>query len=307
MMVITEWIPPASLSWLNANKIAYLYDPLLYQNVERLTQILPKATILLVRNRTVVNPGLLDRSLQLRAVGRLGVGLDNIDLAACQKRGIAVVVPKGANAPSVVEYVVAALLRHYRPWTSWFSTAPHGVWTRQAGGDEIYDKTIGIVGYGDIGHRVAEALIALGARILVYDPHLGPFDRAIMQRRVGQSDTLAALLERSNVVTLHAPLNSSTFHLLNDKMLYQMREDAVLVNTARGHLIDETALEAHLARGRFGRVILDVRAEEPPKDPDPLARYPDRVWLTPHVAGLSEPAQGRIVEGVFRQITPYLI
>lgn len=306
MLVITEWVSPASCQWLSEKQIPYVYNPLLYRDLESLSQVLQTATGLLVRNQTMVTNELLDKAPQLRVVGRLGVGLDNIDLLACHARGVAVVVPKGANAPSVVEYVVAAILGHYRPWAPWFLASPRGAWNRQAGGGEIYGKTIGIVGYGDIGHRVAEALTALGARIMVFDPHLGPFDRAIMQHRVCRADTLASLLERSNVITLHAPLNSSTFHMLNDSMLTYMGEDTVLVNTARGQLIDETALVAHLERHRFGRVILDVRAEEPPKEPDPLTRYPDRVWLTPHIAGLSEPAQARIVEGVFRQMVPYL-
>ncbi len=307
MLVITEWIPPAGLRWLNDKQIPHLYDPLLHQDLEPLRHALQNATGLVVRNRTLVTKELLDKAPKLRAVGRLGVGLDNIDLAACHAKGVAVVVPKGANAPSVVEYVTAALLGHYRPWNPWFQASLYSGWDRQAGGGEIYDKTVGIVGYGDIGHRVAEALTALGAHIMVFDPHLGPFDRAIMQHRVCRSDTLEYLLEHSDVVTLHAPLNSSTFHMLNDPMLTRMQEDAVLVNTARGQLIDETALVAHVERGRLARVILDVRAKEPPEEPDSLARYTDRVWLTPHIAGLSEPAQARVVKGVLRELTNYLV
>lgn len=307
MLVISEWIPDDSLDWLRSQEISFLYDPRLYQNAEALSEALGQARGLVVRNRTQVTASLLAAGPELRAVGRLGVGLDNLDLAACQQRGVTVIVPRGANAPSVVEYVVGALLWHYRAWAEWLADTKNGIWNRQRGGQEIYGKTVGIVGYGDIGHRVEEALRALGANILVFDPHLGPFDRAVMQHHVCRSDTLASLLEQSDVVTLHAPLNPSTFHLLDDEMLRHMHPHAVLINTARGDLIDEIALAAHLERRRFDRVILDVRAEEPPPLPDALAAYDDRVWLTPHIAGMSHPAQDRIAQGVFIEISRYLI
>ncbi len=306
MLVISEWVPDDSLNGLRTKDIAFLYDPDLYRNPVALGEALHLAQGLVVRNRTHVTETLLHRAPQLRAVGRLGVGLDNIDVPACREQGIALVVPRGANAPSVVEYVVRALLSHYRPWTPLCSDMQKGLWNRQPDGEEICGKVVGIVGYGDIGHRVGEALSALGTTIWAYDPHLGAFDRAVMHHHVHRANTLFELLRESDIVTLHAPLNASTFHMLNQETLAHCRQNAVLINTARGDLIDEIALVDHLDRNRFDRVILDVRAKEPPAVPDALTQYHDRVWLTPHIAGVTEPAQRRITEWVFQEIAQYL-
>lgn len=279
----------------------YLYHPELWLNPDRLAQVIGGAQALIVRNHTVITAELLDAAPTLRVIGRLGVGLDNIDLTAAAARKVIVVHAHGTNAIAVLEYVLAALLYSMRPWLDWSHQTKHGIWQRRAGGREVFGKSLGIIGMGDIGSRVARATRRLGMTVYGYDPHVAAFHPLIADGTVIASPSIDVLLGQADVVTLHAPLRPDTYHLLNADTLRHLRSGAVLINTARGALIDEKALADWLFTDHLSQVFLDVREQEPPPWPDPLARFP-QVRLTPHLAGLTEEALARTATQVLTDV-----
>ncbi|MCY0899152.1 MAG: hydroxyacid dehydrogenase [Firmicutes bacterium] len=306
MILVTEWLDQEGLALLEALPWPSSYEPEGWARPERLGGALPSAEALVVRNATRVTVDLLQQAPHLKVVGRLGVGLDNIDLDACQARRINVVYARGANAISVVEYVLSALLYAFRPWLQWVEETKSGTWHRHRGGREIHGKTLGIVGLGDIGSRVARAARFLGMTVEGYDPHLAPFHALIADNTVSPQASLEDLLAHADAVTLHAPLRPENVHLIDEHALAAMKPGAVLINTARGGLVDEAALVAALQANRLGPVFLDVREHEPPPQPDPLAAFTN-VHLTPHLAGLTVESHLRttslVLEDVVRVLT----
>ena len=306
LILVTEWMNEQGIELLDHLPRPVLYDPELWADRDGLTHTAQDAEALVVRNNTRVDAALLDLCPNLRVVGRLGVGLDNIDVDACQARRVNVVYARGANAIAVVEYVMGALLYAARPWQTWAEDTKSGTWRRNMGGREVYGKTLGLVGLGDIGSRVARAARLMGMAVRAYDPHLAPFHALIADGTVTPMASVAELLAVSHTVTLHAPLRPDTYHMLNSETLAHFPDDAILINTARGGLIDENALRDRLEQGAKGSIFLDVREKEPPELPDRLAVYPN-VYLTPHLAGLTEEALARtttlVLEDVARVLT----
>jgi len=249
---------------------------------------------LIVRNRTQVDGALLDAASHLKVIGRLGVGLDNIDVDSCRQRGIRVIPAFGANARSVAEYVVttaAVLLRG-----AYLSTAEvaAGKWPRArlSDGREALDKTLGLVGFGDIGRRTAALAQAFGMQVIAHDPMLSADDpvwRATGVRCVA----LDELLAQADAVSLHVPLVDATRNLLDVGRLASMKSGAVLINTARGGVVDEAALADALRAGHIGGAALDVFGNEPLPAGSPLANAPNLI-LTPHIGGVTQEANARV-------------
>ena len=261
------------------------YRPRLVDDAAALAAALPGAGAWIVRNRTQVRGALLDAAANVRVIGRLGVGLDNIDVAACEARGIEVIPATGANAESVAEYVVAAAVVLLRG--AFFSTkaVEAGTWPRQmlSQGREAAGKVMGIVGYGNIGRLTARKAELLGMSVMSHDS---------MVPEASTRD-LDALLAQSDVVSLHIPLTSGTRGLLDARRLGLMKHDAILINTARGGIVDEAALAAMLRGGRLGGAALDVFDHEPLAGGSPLAGAP-RLLLTPHIAGVTVESNERV-------------
>lgn len=278
-----------------------IYDANLVQDRARLLQLGAHTEALIVRNQTRVDAELLSSFPDLRVVGRLGVGLDNIDLHKCRERGILVVAARGFNANAVAEYVMACLFQQARPLWQWSASVRAGAWDRMAAmGGELYGKTLGLIGIGDIGQRVATRARAVGLDVVAFDPFVLPSHAVI--RDVGvQLTTLADLLERSHFVSLHIPLTTATQNLLDAKLLCLMREDSVIINTARGGVIDESALANILGEQPRRFAYLDVRAMEPPGPNDALARL-DNVYLTPHIAGITVESAREVADFVLAQV-----
>jgi (S)-sulfolactate dehydrogenase len=270
------------------------YRPKLVDEPAALAAALPSADAWIVRNRTQVRGELLGAAARLRVVGRLGVGLDNIDVPACEARGIEVIPALGANAESVAEYVVTAALVLLRG--AYFSTraVEAGTWPRQtlSQGREASGKVIGIVGFGSIGRLTARKAAALGMKAIGYDAMIPVSDPAWKEAAVTPR-TLEELLAESDVVSLHVPLTPETRGLLDERRLQMMKPDAVLVNTARGGLVDEGVLAALLREGKLGGAALDVFDSEPLPAGSPLAGAP-RLILTPHIAGVTLESNERV-------------
>ena len=287
-ILVAEFMDEAAVDRLRAHAPT-LYDPGLADRQDALPAMMAGVRALVVRNRTRVTAALLDAAPGLECVGRLGVGLDNIDVAACEARGVDVYPATGANNLSVAEYVVTAALVLLR--RAWFANAAMlaGDWprTRCAGG-ELSGRTLGLVGYGAIARDTADRARALGMTVVAHDP--------FVERAEGvEMLALDALLARADVVSLHVPLLDETRHLIDADALAATKPGAILVNAARGGVVDEAALARALKEGRLGGAALDVFETEP------LTREAARVFegvpnlvLTPHVAGVTEESNVRV-------------
>ncbi len=292
-IVITEFMDEAAVATLTG-RFDLRYDPQLVERRDELVAGLGGVDALIVRNRTQVDAALLARAPRLRVVGRLGVGLDNIDLAACAARGIEVIPATGANALAVAEYVVCTVMLLLRGVYASTPEVAAGRWPRAALGEgrETAGKTLGVVGFGGIGRLVAKLAQGLGMKTIATDPAVAA-DAAVWRETGVAYRGLDDLLAEADAVTLHVPLTSGTRHLITAGRLARMRRGAVLVNTARGGIVDEVALAEALARGPLAGAAIDVFETEPLPAGSPLAGAPNLV-LTPHVAGLTRESNARV-------------
>lgn len=292
-ILISEFMDAPAVESLEA-RFDVDYRPKLVDEPAALREALPRADAWIVRNRTQVRGALLEAATKLRVVGRLGVGLDNIDTDACRARGIQVIPATGANAESVAEYVIAAALVLLRG--AFFSTraVEAGTWPRQtlSQGREASGKTLGLIGFGSIGRLTARKAAAIGMKVLGHDPMIDPADAAWTEAGVVPLK-LDELLGQSDVVSLHVPLTPETRGLLDGARLGLMKSTAVLVNTARGGLVDEAALAGMLRDGRLGGAALDVFENEPLPAGSALVGAP-RLLLTPHIAGVTVESNERV-------------
>lgn len=271
------------------------YRPALVDDAAELAKALAPADAWIVRNRTQVRGPALAAAARLRVVGRLGVGLDNIDLVACAERGIEVIPATGANAESVAEYVLGMgmiLLRGAAYLST--SAVSAGRWPRQmlSQGREISGKTLGLVGFGSIGQVTARKAAALGLRVVAFDPAIAA--QSPLWRECGATPcALDELLAQADIVSLHLPLADGTRNLIDEARLARMKPDAILVNSARGGIVDEAAVARALRAGRLAGAALDVFAEEPLRAGSALVDAPNLI-LTPHIAGVTRESNERV-------------
>ncbi len=304
IIVISEFMDQAAVNRLKLSNTV-LYDPELVDAPAKLAAAVAEAKVLIVRNRTQVRGDLLESAKNLVCVGRLGVGLDNIDVAACKERGIEVYPATGANDLSVAEYVITSALMLMRgAWLSSDAVAS-GKWPRQAMiGRELAGKVMGLVGFGSIAREVAWRAQAFGMQIVAHDPYVEANDPAWQFAR---NVSLDGLLELADVVSLHVPLTDSTRHLISGKALSSMKPGAILVNAARGGVVDEEALVAALKNGRIGGAALDVFEKEPltAEAGAKFSGIPNLV-LTPHIAGVTDESNVRVSELIALKVLQHL-
>ncbi|PRX38157.1 (S)-sulfolactate dehydrogenase [Meinhardsimonia xiamenensis] len=292
-ILITEFMDEPAVARLDA-AFGALYRPDLADRQEEIAPLLPGIRALIVRNRTRVTAALLDAAPDLVCVGRLGVGLDNIDLEACAARGIDVYPATGANDLSVAEYVLGTAMALLRTAYAVNEAMLAGAWPRQSSaGRELAGKTLGLVGFGSIARLTAEKARALGMTVIAHDPFVPADDPA--WARAGRAETLGALLEAADVVSLHVPLTEATRHLIGAQEIAAMKPRAVLVNAARGGVVDEAALAEALAEGRLAGAALDVFETEP-LTAEAAAKFRGlpNIILTPHIAGVTEESNARV-------------
>jgi D-3-phosphoglycerate dehydrogenase / 2-oxoglutarate reductase len=269
---------------------------------ENLDAEIAEADALIVRSATKVTAELMDKAPKLRAVGRAGVGVDNIDLEAATKRGVLVMSTPGGNAVSVAEHTFALLLALARQVPRLDKAIHEGRWEKSStAGTEVRGKTLGLIGLGRIGSEVAVRAEAFDMRVLGYDPYIS--EAAAREINVGLVP-FETLLAESDFISLHAALNSATQNLINATTIEKMKSGARIINAARGELIDEAALAEALKSGKLAGAALDVFAEEPPKN-SPLIGLPNVIG-TPHVAGSTTEAQEEVGTQVAVQVKDYL-
>jgi (S)-sulfolactate dehydrogenase len=293
-VVVTEFMDERAVARLAA-KHEVLYDPKLVDDAARLAQEAAACDAFVVRNRTQVRGALLDAlAPRCKVVGRLGVGLDNIDVAACESRGLQVIPATGANALSVAEYVVGTAMLLLRGVYQSSASLADGKWPRAAlsNGRETAGKTLGLIGFGSIGQLTAKLAKAVGMDVIAFDAMMDDDHPAFAAAGV-RCAGLDEVIRTADVVSLHVPLVDSTRGLLGAERLAQMKKGAVLVNTARGGIVDVVAVAAALKSGALGGAALDVFDAEPLPASPHFAGCPNLV-LTPHVAGVTAEANERV-------------
>ncbi len=304
MILITEFMDQAEVDRLAAcHEVRYAPD--LADRQTDIPQLLAGVHALIVRNRTQVTPALLDAAPRLKCVGRLGVGLDNIDTAACKARGVAVFPATGANNLSVAEYVIGTAMALLRGAYSTNDRMIAGDWPRQScAGRELSGKVLGLVGFGAIARDTAARARALGMEVAAFDPFVPADDPAwtTVERR-----ELDELLSVADVISLHVPLTDDTRHLIAEERIARMKPDAVLINAARGGVVDERAVATALKGGRLGGAALDVFESEP------LTEEGARIFmgvpnliLTPHIAGVTAESNKRVSRMVADRVLAHL-
>jgi len=291
-IVITEFMDEAAVSRL-VDSYDTIYDPKLVDDPAALHDHLTSARALIVRNRTQVRETLLSMGPKLRVVGRLGVGLDNIDVAACKARSVKVIPATGANDLSVAEYVLTSAMMLLRGAYLRTADVAAGEWPRQSMmGRELAGKTLGLIGYGSIAREVAWRAHMMGMQIVAYDPYVMA-DHPGWQ--IARNVSLDAVLELSDVVSLHTPLTDATRYMISADALSSMKPSAILINAARGGIVDEAALADALKAGKLGGAALDVFETEP-LTAEAGAKFMDlgNLVLTPHIAGVTDESNERV-------------
>lgn len=305
-VVVSEFMDEATLAPLR-DEFTVLFDPALVEDRPRLLVEVADAAAIIVRNRTSVDEELLSAAPKLRAVGRLGVGLDNIDLGACNRRGIAVHPATGANAAAVAEYVIASILILFRGAYRSSGRMIDGEWPRgEMQGREVGGKRLALVGFGSIARQVARRAAALGMEVSAFDPYLPLDDPAWAS--VDRVEQLEVLLAAADAVSLHVPLNEGTRHLINENSLRTLPVGAVVVNTSRGGIIDDAALAAAIRGGHIAGAALDVFEAEPlTSQAGAVFAGLGNLILTAHIAGLTEESNRRVSELTVQNVLNTLI
>lgn len=300
-IVITEFMDEAAVAQLRG-AFDVLYDPALVDDGARLHAQAATADAIIVRNRTQVRAELLAALARCSVVGRLGVGLDNIDVPACEARGMTVIPATGANALAVAEYVVGTAMVLLRGVYQDSEQVAGGSWPRAAlsSGRETGGKTLGLIGFGGIGRLTARLAKGLGMRVIAHDPMVRSDDAAWQQEGV-KCVGLGELLADADVVSLHVPLTRQTRNLLSAARIATMKRGAIVINTARGGIADEGAIAGAIKSGALGGAAFDVFEPEPLKAGNPWTGCPN-VILTPHVAGVTAESNTRVSAVIATQV-----
>jgi D-3-phosphoglycerate dehydrogenase len=270
---------------------------------DALERRLPLADALLVRSETRVTESLLEGAKRLKVIGRAGAGVDTIDVDAATARGIVVVNAPGGNAVAAAEHALALMFALARRIAAADASMKRGEWKRSAYmGSELTAKTLGLVGLGKVGSEVAKRALGLDMRVLVFDPYV-PDEHA---RHLGlEPAELDSLLEAADIVSLHVPLTEATRNIISGERISRMRAGAVLINCARGGLVDEAALLRALDDGRLAGAGIDVYPTEPVAADDPLPRH-TRVVATPHLGASTVEAQANVAAQIAGEVLAVL-
>lgn len=280
-----------------------VHEPEAWSDAGRMQELMSDASVLVVRNKTQVTKELLDSAPRLLVVARAGVGLDNIDIAAADRAGIVVVAALGVNATSVAEHTIGLALSIVRNVVPLDREVRAGNWNRTPG-RELAGGTWGLLSAGRTARATGKLARCLGMNVIAYDPYVAADDPEVVELGIDITD-LDEVASRADVLSVHLPATNDTHNLIGPRLLSMMKEDAIVVNTGRGEVIDEPALAEALRSGRLRGAGLDVRATEPPGADDEFAGL-ESVVLTPHIAGITAESQAKIADALCEDITAVL-
>ncbi|NOY69812.1 MAG: phosphoglycerate dehydrogenase [Deltaproteobacteria bacterium] len=270
---------------------------------EELKQIIGEYDALVIRSATKVTADLLSAATKLKVVGRAGIGLDNVDIPAATKKGIVVMNTPGGNVVTTAEHAISMMLSLTRNIPQGTATLKAGQWDKKKlQGREIMNKTLGLIGFGKIGSVVADRARGLKMRVIIYDPVV---QAKVIEKQGFESVSLDTLYAESDYITIHVPKNPKTIGMIDKAAFDKMKNGVMLVNCARGGIVDEAALYDAMISGKVAGAALDVFSTEPPPADHPLLTL-DRLIATPHLGASTLEAQTNVADDVARQIIEYL-
>ena len=271
-------------------------------SAEELLTIIDQYDAVIVRGRTKITDAVLSAAKNLQVVGRMGVGVDNIDLKAAKAHGVTVVNAPVATTVSVAELTLGLMLSLIREIPKADSGMKKGEWLKkELAGTELYQKTLGVIGFGHIGEAVGRRALAFEMKVVAYDPI-----RSKEQIEAAGADFVSFedLLKRSDIITMHIPHITATHHLLDQSAFDRMKDGVRIICAARGGVLDEKALLAALENGKVAGAALDVYEKEPPGK-DPLAMHP-QIVTTPHIGAQTKEAQLRAGYDILTEVVAAL-
>ncbi len=302
-ILITEFMEVKSIEILKT-KFDVTFDQDLSNNSSKLKKIISNFDILIVRNKTQVKKEILENTSNLKFIGRLGVGLDNIDTEYCKNNNIHVQPATGMNADSVAEYVINSALSLLKNIPIANTETQKGNWPRNSViSRELKDKTIGILGFGLIGKKVAKISQIFGANVIAYDPYV---DLNIAKKFNTKLETLENVLNNSHIISLHIPLTQETNNLINTESIKLMKKKPIIINSSRGGIINEEHLIDAYLNNKISGFALDVFQNEPVQH-----NILDKInstfncILTPHNAGVTEESNIRVSQFIADSIIEY--
>ena len=302
-ILITEFINQSSLENLN-KKFDVKYDEKLCENEKQLITMIKDYEGLIVRNKTQVNLDILKNALKLKFIGRLGVGLDNIDTEYCKNKKIHVQPATGMNADSVAEYVVSSSMSLIKKIPMFHNGTIKGEWPRTTIKSlEIKQKNLGIIGFGIIGKKVAEYSSKNGLKILAYDPYV----KEINDKEINiKSSSLKEIYEKSDIISVHLPLTDETKNMVNKSSFSQMKNKPIIINTSRGGIINERDLIEAYHKNIISGFALDVFENEPIESKFYHKIKPGmNCILTPHISGVTTESNIRVSDFIVKNITDF--
>lgn len=274
-------------------------------SVDELAKNVSDADYILASGRVKIDERVLVNAPKLKMIQRTGVGIDTLDLEALNNHNIPVYVNKGVNSESVAEHSVLMILACLRKLNVINDNTKKGIWKKQAQGIttfELYGKKVGMLGMGNIGQKTARLISAFGAQIIYYDKYRQSEE---VEKELGiKYDTLENVLKNADIVSLHCPLTEDTRHVINSESIALMKDGVVIVNTARGSLIDEEALYNAIKNGKVAYAGLDVHEKEPIPEDDKLMAC-DNVIVTPHIGGVTYDSFDAMMKAAMRNIELY--
>jgi D-3-phosphoglycerate dehydrogenase len=271
---------------------------------EELLEAIRDAEGLVIRSGTKVTAEVLEAAEKLKVIARAGIGVDNVDVGVASKRGVIVENTPGGNTVTTAEHALALLVALARHVPQATASMKSGKWEKKKfKGIELYNRTLGVVGLGNVGRVVADRARGLGMRVIAFDPHIST---EVAQKHDVELLAFDELLERSDAITIHVPRTKETAGLMGREAFEKVRPGVLLVNAARGGIVDEEALAAALESGQVGGAALDVFAEEPPPPDHPLLGM-DNVICTPHLGASTGQAQLNVSITAAEQVRDYLL
>ncbi len=295
VVVTTPKLSPVAMEVLEKLDARLVFMPL-STRPEELVEILARENPHGIISRAIaMDARAIDAAPNLRVISKYGVGYDNLDVAHAARRGIPVLVTRGANSQSVAELAIGLMISLARDIRGLDREVRSGEWIRTIDrGMELADRLLAVIGYGAIGRRVARIASALGMRVHAYDPYVDP---AAFAPDVTPAASLDALLAQADVVSLHCPLTTETRSLLDARRLARLKAGALVVNTARGETVDDDAMVAAVESGHVRRYAADTYSVEPPGAGHPLLKL-DRAIFTPHCGAATAAAAERVARAV---------
>ena len=280
------------------------YNKTMFESEEKIKKEISNCEAIIVRNKTQLQKSILDNALNLKFVGRLGVGLDNIDKEYCKKKNIHVQTATGMNADSVAEYVIGSSLYLIKNIILFDNNTKKGLWPRSSfTSNELKDKIFGLIGFGTIGKKVCKLAQSFGAKVISYDPYIN----SNLENEFNlKFTTFDEVIKTSNIISIHVPLNKETKNLINSNVFNKMSKKPILINTSRGSIVNEKDLIDAYKNKNISGFALDVFGKEPVEDN--FYKQIDDTFnciLTPHISGVTQESNKKISEFIANKLITF--